>query len=464
VIVGARSAVFAPVPRLGLVVVDEEHDSSYKQDQLPRYHARDVAIKRAQLEGCPVILGSATPSLESWQNAQPAEGRPARAKLHELTERVSTAGPARLPIVKIVDMARERAALRSGPAGGRARDLLIGPTMGSHLRATLREGGQAILLLNRRGFAGHLGCASGACGWVQHCDQCSVAMVLHHRSLHAGTREHIRCHHCLTEQIVPARCPECSGRVLLLRPGTQRLEDELAESFGAELGPDAGSALLRVDSDTMRSAPDYFEAFAKFSSGAVRVLIGTQMLAKGLDFPNVRMVGIVDADTGLGLADFRASERTFQLISQVSGRAGRGEKPGVVVVQTLSPQHPAIVLAASHDYVGFAREELALRQAAMLPPARRMAWIVVRDEEQSKARERADELHEALRAAADPSVTLDPVVACPIERVAGQWRFGLALYAPGPGALRAALLAAAARGLLKSDAHTAIDVDPVSIL
>ncbi|MDX2017673.1 MAG: primosomal protein N', partial [Planctomycetota bacterium] len=317
VIVGARSAVFAPVPRLGLVVVDEEHDSSYKQDQLPRYHARDVAIKRAQLEGCPVILGSATPSLESWQNAQPVEGKPARSRLHELTERVSTMGPARLPIVKIVDMARERAALRSGPAGARARDMLIGPTMASHLRATLREGGQAILLLNRRGFAGYVGCASSACGWVQQCEHCSVAMVLHHRSLHAGTREHIRCHHCLTEQIVPAHCPECSGRVVLLRPGTQRLEDELAEGFGDVLGADPASAVLRVDSDTMRSAPDYFEAFARFASGAVRVLIGTQMLAKGLDFPNVRLVGIVDADTGLGLADFRASERTFQLISQV---------------------------------------------------------------------------------------------------------------------------------------------------
>ncbi|MBL8885629.1 MAG: primosomal protein N' [Phycisphaerales bacterium] len=484
VVVGARSAVFAPVPRLGLVVVDEEHDTSYKQDQLPRYHARDVAIKRAQIEGCAVVLGSATPSLESWANAggerhspqrhrateKESEGERASEKggagrskyrIWKLTKRV---GGGELPRIKIVDMYQERQEARQLGL----RDASVLPTLRRALHATLKEGSQAILLLNRRGFATYVGCAGGAaCGWVLVCDRCDARMVLHRdASLKSG--ELVRCHHCLSECIVPRVCPNCSRGLVRLGAGTQRVEEELRPLMeDLSLGPEA---LIRVDRDTMRTAQDYFDALATFASGRARLMLGTQMIAKGLDFPGVRLVGVVSADTGLNLPDFRAGERTFQLISQVSGRAGRADSRGVVIIQTMEPQNPAIVLAAEHAFERFAATEIAARRQFGLPPAARMARVVCRDEKQALVRTRAVALAEWMRAWASRhgsgagGVKVRGPAEPPVTRIADQFRLGIELVAPRAGLVQEALRAARAEGLVKSDAKTAVDVDPVNLM
>jgi primosomal protein N' (replication factor Y) len=485
VVVGARSAVFAPVPRLGLVVVDEEHDTSYKQDQLPRYHARDVAIKRAQIEGCAVVLGSATPSLESWANAggdistrRATEGhgeetrrkagdgkeegsKPSRYRMWKLTKRV---GGGELPRIKIVDMYQERQEARTLGL----RDPSVLPTLRRALHATLKEGSQAILLLNRRGFATYVGCTGGAsCGWVLGCERCDARMILHRdASLKSG--ELVRCHHCLSECIVPRVCPNCSRGLVRLGAGTQRVEEELRPLMDElALGPEA---LIRVDRDTMRTAQDYFGALATFASGRARLMLGTQMIAKGLDFPGVRLVGVVSADTGLNLPDFRAGERTFQLISQVSGRAGRADARGVVIIQTMEPQNPAILLAAEHAFERFAATEIAARRQFGLPPASRMARVVCRDEKQSAVRTRAVALAEWLRAWSSrhlggaAGVKVRGPSEPPVMRIADQYRLGIELVAPRAGLVQEALRAARNEGLVKSDAKTAVDVDPVSLM
>jgi primosomal protein N' (replication factor Y) (superfamily II helicase) len=463
VVVGARSAVFAPLERLGLIVVDEEHDSSgYKQDQLPRYHGRDVAIKRGQIEGCPVVLGSATPSLESWSNAVGS-----RYRLWELTERV---GGGRLPKVEIVDLAAER---RARAARGDFGRHLLGPRLQTALGQTLEDGGQAILLLNRRGYSNLVSCANRGCGWVMGCEYCDATMVLHRgKDLPAGTL--VRCHHCLAEQRTPTQCPVCAGRVTRIGTGTQRLEDEIAAKFadlslgampgvGQAKGLVEGVTMLRVDSDTMASARDYFEALSGFAAGRVRLLLGTQLISKGLDYPNVRLVGVVDADTALHLPDFRASERTFQLVSQVAGRTGRGAAAGRVIVQTNGPNNPAIVAAAAHDYVGFATAELALRREAELPPVTRMARIVVRDRDYSKAAAEAKVLAEHLRAVGE-GMKIEGPISPAVERIAGFYRVAVEATAPTARRLVDALSALRAAGLLKSDARTAVDVDPASLM
>ncbi|MCB9844545.1 MAG: primosomal protein N' [Phycisphaeraceae bacterium] len=445
VVVGARSAVFAPIADLGVIVVDEEHDSSYKQDQLPRYHARDVAIKRAQIEQIPVVLGSATPSLESYANT-----RRGRSTLWTLAERV---GGGRLPRVEIVDTSRERH-IRSGSAYELPS---IGERLAGALERTLAGDGQAVLLMNRRGWACALVCPRSACGWKLACEECDAAMVLH-RGDQFPTGAVVRCHHCLAERVVPRLCPTCGNKVIMLGIGGQRVEEELSARFGLT----SGSTLLRIDSDTMRSARDYFDALDRFRRGEVRVLLGTQMIAKGLDFPGVRLVGVVSADTALELPDFRAGERTFQLVSQVAGRAGRASDDGLVIVQTLNPDDPAILAAARHDYEGFAQRELSARSRSGLPPATRMARIVCRDPVSRKSEQRAREIERALRAFESLRVT--GAVPCPISRIAGQYRHEVLAIAPGAGQLIEALSALRARGMIKSDAHTAVDVDPVGML
>ncbi|MBL8991575.1 MAG: primosomal protein N', partial [Phycisphaerae bacterium] len=379
-VVGARSAVFAPLARVGLIIVDEEHDGSYKQDQLPRYHARDVAVVRASLEGCPVVLGSATPSLESWINTRPHGEAAAKYHLWTLSRRATNAP---LPAVDIVDLAEERRRRADQPGGESDRQLhLLGPTLEGALRRTLDDGGQAILLLNRRGYANYICCTDARCGWTMRCDQCDATSVYHlnPESASRGVRGFVRCHHCLAEQLLPAKCPSCGGRVNTFGLGTQRIEQELERKFIHTHGLRIGSTLIRVDGDTMRTARDYFDALDRFAGGHARVMLGTQMIAKGLDFPNVRLVGIVNADTALNLPDFRAAERTFQLVCQVAGRAGRADLPGRVIVQTMSPAEPAIVLASRHDFVAFAEGELAVRSRAGLPPVGRMVRVVCRDE------------------------------------------------------------------------------------
>ncbi len=482
IVVGARSAVFAPLPDVGLIVVDEEHAGDYKQDQLPRYHGRDVAIKRAHLEGSPVVLGSATPSLESWVNAVGATG--AKYRLWELTERV---GGGSLPPVEIVDLANERKLLRQTYPGRDPWQDLIGPRLEHALRATLHAGGQAILLLNRRGYSAYIACGDAQCGYRLQCEECDALMV-HHRVLSAPgqaaatvvpRKAVVRCHHCLAQMLMPARCPVCDKALIRLGMGTQRLEEELKDKFPELAGAvaredeDAGEAdngaMARVDGDTTKSGREWFEVLTRFARGELSLLMGTQMIAKGLDFPNVRLVGVVNADTALGLPDFRAAERTFQLVSQVAGRAGRGVHGGRVVVQTMEPHAPAIRFAAEHDYVGFAEAEMRVRRRAGLPPAARMARVVCRDRDHTKAGAAARALAEVLSGEIkdrgwESAVRIVGPGPAPIARIAGHYRFELMLIGRQRMAIQEVMAAARARGLLKSDAHTAVDVDPMAMM
>lgn len=482
--VGARSVVFAPLNNLALIIVDEEHDSSYKQDQLPRYNARDVAIKRAQLASkadssnthCHAVLGSATPSLESWANAQPNRqtnpaGKPPRYTLWELPHRVAGA----MPNVRIVGP-RSRDG-NTTPTGQHTTHTTkdgwigIGPILANALTSTLAAGGQAILLLNRRGFASYVACPNPRCGWTLGCDACDARMVVHRAGLRPGQtapRGVLRCHHCLAERLIPKRCPDCppehAKAPILFGLGIQRVEAELTSRFN--LQPDTD--FTRLDSDSVSRAADYFRILDRFAKGELRCLLGTQMVAKGLDFPNVRLVGVINADTSLTQPDFRAAERTFQLVSQVAGRAGRGDDPGTVIVQTMHPGEPAIALAARHDYPAFAEGELTNRADNHLPPITRMARVVCRDPDPDKAEQQAQSIAEALRAAArNPElgrVLIDGPMPCPISRIADHFRIAVEITAQSAAALSALLTTLRSANLLKSDARTAVDIDPVSLM
>jgi primosomal protein N' (replication factor Y) len=414
----------------------------------------------------PVVLGSATPSLESWHNATGAFGpnRSARYNLWELRGRVP--GTA-LPHTEIVDIAAENRARALGhvsrrpSAGGRIEQ--IGPTLERAMQHTLASDGQIILLLNRRGYANYIACPSARCGWLMQCDSCDAMMVFH-KSLvvdRAGTGGFVRCHHCLAEKLLPRNCPSCQAKLNVFGAGTQRLEEELSAKF-------AGVPALRIDSDSMRSGRDYFQALARFARAEVKILLGTQMIAKGLDFPGVRLVGVVNADTALSIPDFRAAERTFQLVSQVAGRAGRGKEAGRVIVQTCSMNLPAIRYAANHDYVGFATDELRVRREGGLPPITKMARIVVRDGTCEKAEGAAKSLGVALHAAALSSgmdrVRIDGPGPSPVGRIADQFRFELLITSTRRSEIQTLLAGLRARGLLTSDAHTAVDIDPVSLM
>ncbi len=458
VVVGARSAVFAPLENLGLIIVDEEHDGSYKQDQLPRYHARDVAIKRAHQNACPVLLGSATPSLESWHAA-----RSNRSTLLELPTRVSGAA---MPTVRVVDMIAERK-IHAERTGKAVRELVVGPTLERAVRRTLSDGGQIVFLLNRRGFAGMVSCIKTSCGWQQMCDHCDAKLVLH-KDAQLRRGGYARCHHCQAEQLLPEKCPDCGERLQLLGIGTQRAEQAI-EAITADLPEHdrliAGQSLVRVDADTMRTARDYFDTLGRFARGHIRALLGTQMIAKGLDVANVRLVGVLSADTALNLPDFRSAERTYQLVTQVAGRAGRGEHAGTVIVQTFEPEAEPITAAARHDYVGFADAELRTRQAVGLPPAWRMTRIVCRDPDAARAEAAAAEIADAAR---DPVEHLGGRLVgpmpCPIERIADHFRVSVEITTPTAALMQQALRLLRERGLVKSDASTAVDVDPVSLM
>jgi primosomal protein N' (replication factor Y) len=446
VVVGARSAVFAPIPdgALGLVLVDEEHDHSYKQDQAPRYHGRDLAIRRAQMAGCPIVLGSATPSLESWFNA--VERR--TSSLH----RLPTRAPGLVtPKVEIIDFSQDVRRFRD------RRVHLLGERLAESLARVVSEDGQAILLLNRRGYANWISC-SGRCGWIMRCEHCDAGMVCHE-----GPRARfVRCHHCLTEQRLPEKCPDCAARVTVFGLGTQKVEEELSRVHPALAVP---GAVLRVDGDTMRSSRDLHEALGRFATGEVRVLVGTQMIAKGLDFPNVRLVGVVNADTALNLPDFRASERTFQLVNQVAGRCGRGSSGGRAIVQTFQPDAAAIRLAAAHDFEGFAKQELETRKRFGLPPFKRMARVVVRHESETSARGIAQRIHDAMAALPEASgCAVRGPHPCPITRVSDRFRMQVEVLAPDAAALQRLVTAARNAGTFPSGEVAAVDVDPVALM
>jgi primosomal protein N' (replication factor Y) len=438
VVVGARSAVFAPTPRLGLIVVDEEHEGSYKQsDAQPRYHARDVGILRARMEGCPVLLGSATPSLETLHNCAT---RPHFARV-DLTARVDSLP---MPPVSVVDM---RAEARRRPGHH-----ILSLELETELREAFARGEQAILLLNRRGHSTFLLCPP--CGYVARCPHCDVALVFHQTS-RLG-----RCHYCGQTQPPPTLCPACNrGEVRRFGAGTQRLEEELARVF-----PDVPMA--RMDSDTTAAAGAHDEILKAFERGDLKLLFGTQMIAKGLHFPRVTVVGVVNADTALAIPDFRAGERTFQMISQVAGRAGRSHLGGRVVVQSFEPQVPPITQAAAHDYLGFSAGELPQRRALDYPPFARLVSFVVRDEQRDKAEAAAKSLAaelSAIAAAKALAVRFRGPVPAPIGKLADHYRFLLLASADGPEPLQA-MLAEARRSRCLESADIAVDVDPMTVM
>ena len=366
VVVGARSAIFAPLRKLGLVVVDEEHEPSYKQDTAPRYHGRDVAIKRAQLANAHCILGSATPSLETLFNSRTKK----YFSLVRLPKRVMDLPMPEMRLVSLQDMYSAQRELN-----------LISEPLAERLREILEKKEQAILLLNKRGYSNFIYCPS--CRYTLRCRNCDVTLTFHKARFPAGSKgmqtvmgKHIDsgyavCHYCMAQTLVPENCPLCGKRMLMIGIGSQRLEEELARKF-----PQA--CVKRVDSDSM-AGKDYYHVLKDFSDGKIDILAGTQILAKGLHFPNVTLVGIISADTSLYLPDFRTNERTFQLISQVAGRAGRSVKKGTVFVQTFLPEQPAIRFALHNDFEGFIREELKHRKACNLPPFWRLAIIDMRD-------------------------------------------------------------------------------------
>jgi primosomal protein N' (replication factor Y) (superfamily II helicase) len=460
VVVGARSAIFAPVvtrsdsgARLpGLIIVDEEHEHSYKQDQVPRYNARDVAVRRGQMLGVPVVLGSATPSLETYQNAGAGDPKAVGARFGYLSlpERVVGDG---LPKVQIVDMVSERK--------HRKGIHLLSARLESALQSTLGTKGQAILLLNRRGYANYIACPDHACGWTMGCEHCDTTMV-YHKDGKLPLGGLVRCHHCEAEQILPATCPVCSKKTSVFGLGTQRVEEEIKKKF-----PEA--KMLRMDSDTMRAGKDYQASLDAFATGEYNLLVGTQMIAKGLDFPNVRLVGVVSADTSLHMPDFRASERTFSLIAQVAGRAGRGDSihPALVVVQTYCPDDAVIQLACKHDFKGFAARELLLRQEAGLPPFGRMARVVIRHTELEKCHVLANKVAAALAEAnqvLDPPAEIRGPNPCAVGRIAEYYRIEILILAKDAAALQRLLTKARNSGELHAGTTMAVDVDPVSLL
>jgi primosomal protein N' (replication factor Y) len=433
VVVGARSAVFAPVPELGLVVVDEEHDGAYKQDDSPRYHGRDVAVMRARLEGCPAVLGTATPSVESHANAL-------RGKYERLVlpRRI---GPQGLPSVEIVD---HRAVLK---AGG---DPILSPALKDALAACLARREQSLLLLNRRGYATSLLCRE--CGQEAMCPNCSVSLTLHH-----GGRSAL-CHYCGHEAKAPPTCPSCHGAYLRLTGfGTERV----AEAVQATL---PGARVDRLDRDRARRRGVLAETLAAFEKGEIDVLVGTQMIAKGHDFPRVTLVGVVDADVGLGMPDFRSAERTFQLLTQVAGRAGRGEAAGAVVLQSHMPDHYALGHACEQDYDSFFAREMEFRRTMGYPPVAALVNVIVRAEDAAKGATEADAIARALRAAAGGRYRVLGPAHAPLARLRNEHRFQVLLKGHRPAMRDAVKAALVARYGPQRWPGVAVDVDPLTVM
>lgn len=437
VVVGARSAIFAPTPQLGLIVMDEEHETSFKQETAPRYHARDVAIARAGAEKVPLVLGSATPSLESWHRAQTGE-----YQLIELKNRV-LGRP--LPRVGTIDLRDDIHSKHS--RGSISRQLHMA------MNEALKDGGQVILLLNRRGFSTHIQCP--ACGHVVKCPDCDIALT-HHR-----TQEVALCHYCDHEVPAPTACPECKfAGIHYSGQGTQRLEAEVRARF-------PNYTCLRMDTDSMQRPGSHERAFAAFREGKVRILLGTQMIAKGLDFPNVTLVGVINADTALHLPDFRAAERTFHLVTQVAGRTGRGERGGRVLVQTFNPDHIAILAAIRHDYAAFAAAELPMRKMLCYPPFASMVRLVIRGPVEEATGEFAKHLAGLLSAALErreaQARVLGPAPA-PFSKLRGKYRFQIQLQGPDGQKLRDAVVEATAGLKAPEEAQWIVDVDPLDML
>lgn len=438
VVVGPRSAIFAPLPRLGLIVIDEEHDASFKQDTTPRYHARKVAGVRSKIEKIPLLLGTATPALETWHAAQTGA-----AEWIQLPSRIANRP---MPEVQLIDLR-----LRGDRSGGGA----ISRPLHVAVRETLAEKGQTILLLNRRGFATTIQCP--ACGHVVACPDCDMPLT-HHRD---GGRA--ICHYCDYTIATPPWCPVCRfDGIRYSGLGTQKLEMEVKSRF-----PTANVA--RMDSDTMRRPGSHERVLTAFRNGEIQILLGTQMIAKGLDFPNVLLVGVINADSALHFPDFRAAERTFQLVTQVAGRTGRGSRGGRVIVQTFTPEHPAIQAASRHDYQQFAETEMAQRRKYGYPPLGSVARIIVRGPLEETAEAFAETIVEHLektRTQLGTEVRILGPAPPPIAKLRGKYRFHIMLQAAAAGPLGETIRRAVAdlKPPSKEEIQFVIDIDPMDML
>jgi primosomal protein N' (replication factor Y) (superfamily II helicase) len=433
IVVGARSALFAPHKDLGLIVIDEEHESSYKQGSAPRYHARDVAVHLASLTGATLVLGSASPSMESRRQCQTG-----RWKRVELPQR-ATGG--QLPPVTVVDMTAEF-------ADGH-RSMFSRPLVAALKRVAERRQ-KAVLFLNRRGFASFLLCRD--CGFVPECDSCATSLTYHE----VGQR--LACHHCGATRAVPPSCPRCGSPYLRqFGAGTQRVEAELAA-----LLPDV--PIVRMDADTTTGKGGHERALAHFEGLGTGVLLGTQMIAKGLDYPEVTLVGVINADTTLHLPDFRAAERTYQLLEQVAGRAGRGDEPGEVVIQTYWPDHPAIVAAAAHDPARFYAAEEPERRETHFPPYGRLANVLAWGKERADVAKAADGIADALRQRAPSDWEVIGPSPAPLSRLKGVWRWHILVKAPEDATMPETVSAALGAVKRIGGVFTAADIDPVDLL
>ncbi len=462
VIVGTRSAVFAPAQDLALIIVDEEHDSSYKQEETPRYHARDTAVMRAKLLGIPVVLGSATPSLESWHNAQTG-----RYTLLQMPTRVQNRP---MPQVELIDMRAEFQATGT--------DHLFSRRLIEETQATLDRNEQAIILLNRRGYSYTVLCR--ACGEKIECENCAVSMTFHkpvsRTDLHATPGERLECHYCGFRRAVPRTCPHCGSEYLyFLGAGSQQGEERLQEIFPA-------ARIGRMDRDTVRGRSDMERLLQRVHSGEINLLVGTQMIAKGHDIHGVTTVGVVGCDHALGMPDFRAAERVFQLITQVSGRAGRGSAPGRVLVQSYHPDHYAVRAAAAHDYEGFVRRELQFRRPFVYPPFGVLANILIQSPEQNEAMTWAGALGRWFTTYTPPNSRAMPGIhsegvgfpgvrvlgpaAAPVSRLKRIYRFHLLLKAERRSQLQSAIrsMLTHAESIGVPRRALTIDIDPTSLM
>ncbi|MEI6788282.1 MAG: primosomal protein N' [bacterium] len=434
IVIGARSAVFAPIQNLGLIVVDEEHEHTYKQEEAPRYNARDVAVMRGHLEGCAVVLGSATPALESFQNAKIG-----KYKLVEMMHRVDHRA---MPHMRIVDMRVE--AERTGRVSIFSRDLV------EAVKNRLTKAEQVILFLNRRGYASSLVCSK--CGYVAQCNDCSVAQTYHRQD------ETLKCHICGLSQGVPARCPGCQDPAFKFSGiGTQRVEIAVAKIF-------PGARVVRMDADATRGKDSHRRILGEFKTGRIDILVGTQMIAKGLDFPNVTLIGVLNADLSLHMPDFRAGERTFQLLTQVAGRAGRGEVPGEVIVQTFTPFHQAIQAARRLDYDGFCDQENEFRRELGYPPFGHLVCVGIRGSDQIKVLQAADEFAKLLAPRLPTQVVVNGPAPAPLEKAKGQFRHQIILKAPTTKAITRVLREAIREFRWPTGVNVSIDVDAVSLM
>ncbi|MGB2706210.1 MAG: primosomal protein N' [Candidatus Omnitrophota bacterium] len=431
IVVGARSAVFSPVKNLGLIIVDEEHETSYKQEDVPRYHARDVALMRGKLSNCPVILGSATPSLESYYLANKE-----RIELVKLTKRIDERS---LPKVKIVDMRMELAT--------RKKIVMFSRMLTDSIQRSLSKNGQVMIFLNRRGFSTYVNCKR--CGLVLKCKRCDSVLVYHYMS------KSMVCHYCNFRIPPPNVCPQCrSSYMKYFGIGTEKVESEVARLF-------PGARIARMDTDATSKRGSHEAILGEFKKHNIDILVGTQMIAKGLDFPRVTLVGVVNADVTLNLPDFRASERTFNLLTQVAGRAGRGEEGGEVILQTYAPDHYAILCASKHDYEKFYREEIKSRRELSFPPFTHIVRLTLRSRNEKRTVDAANNLKKFLEEKLKGIEIIGPAPS-PVSRVRGYYRWNVLLKSKNRSTMCEALRKALASYRRPSGVLLAIDVDPIS--